>query len=140
MAEANNNQKSTADKAQDQFDAKKTQEAEVAAVAAKADEARATAQADDKQAGLVHGIPKDEFDKMNLGQQKRVEMGDPNSPLRNQETKQDEVDFQLLSATNAYTIEAMTGVSLADLKKRADELGIGLKGSAAGDMPQAQGR
>jgi hypothetical protein len=61
-------------------------------------------------------------------------MADPGSPLRNQLTPEDAVDFQLLSNTTAETICAMTGKSMDFVAKRASELAIDLKGTLAGSM------
>lgn len=98
-----------------------------------AEETRQQALKDDEDKGLINGIPKDEFKGMTLGQQRRAELNNPYSDLRNRVTVQDEVDFQILSNTNAYTIEAMTGIPLAKLIERAKELNVPLKESAAGN-------
>ena len=69
-----------------------------------------------------------------LAAEKRKDMGDTKSDLRNQVSKQDIIDFQLLSNTPAQVIIAMTGESLAELEKRAKELEVNLKGSLAGTI------
>jgi hypothetical protein len=108
-------------------------DAEIKAKVLTAEEVRQKALKDDESKGLVNGIPKEEFDKMSLGDRRRAELNNPYSDLRNRITQQDEVDYQILSNTNAYTIEAMTGVSLEKLKVRSAELGVPLKDSAAGN-------
>jgi len=123
-----------ADKANEQAAANGTFESELAAKQLTAEEARQKAIKDDADNGLKHGMPKDEFNKLPLGEQLRTQMNDVNSDLRNRTTKKHEVDFQLLNSTNAFTISAMTGQSLDDLAKRAEEIGVTLKGSAAGDF------
>jgi hypothetical protein len=80
------------------------------------------------------GVPVSEFEKLSLREQKLLEMEDIKSPLRNQETKEDIRDHQLLTNAPAETIAAMTGFSLKELAARAKELGTTLKGSLAGDF------
>lgn len=80
------------------------------------------------------GIPESQFNKLNLRQQKNLEMADDTSPLRNQASVADIVDFQLMSNTPAQSIQAMTGWSLEKLGARAKELETTLKGSLAGDF------
>jgi hypothetical protein len=116
-----------------QFKATGGADAEVAAKAMTAEDIRQKALKDEAAAGRIHGVPKDEFQKLTLGEQKRAELNNPYSDLRNRLTQQDEVDYQILSSTNAYTIEAMTGVPISKLTERAKELGVNLKDSAAGN-------
>lgn len=118
---------------QEQADITKGHDAEMKARQMTAEETRQKALADDKAKGLVHGIPKDEFDKMSLGMQKKAELANPYSDLRNRLTLQDEIDFSILNNTNAYTIEAMTGVPVPKLIERAKELGVALKDTSAGN-------
>lgn len=108
-------------------------DAEMKAKTLTAEEVRQKALKDDTAKGLVHGIPKEEFKGMSLGAQKKAELANPYSDLRNRLTQQDEVDFQILSSTNAYTIEAMTGVPVSKLIERAKELGVPLKDTSAGN-------
>lgn len=63
-----------------------------------------------------------------------LDMQNTSSNLRNQVTVEDTVDFQLLSNTPAQIIVAMTGKTMEQLKERADEIGVTLKGSLAGSM------
>jgi hypothetical protein len=108
-------------------------DAEIKARTLSAEETRQQALKDDEAKGLINGIPKDEFNGMTLGKQRRAELNNPYSNLRNRITLQDEVDFQILSNTNAYTIQAMTGVELPQLIERAKELDAPLKDTAAGN-------
>jgi hypothetical protein len=119
--------------AQEQAKARGGAEADLKARTLTAEESRQNALKAEDAKGLINGIPKDEFKGMTLGAQKRAELNNPYSNLRNRVTIQDEVDFQILSNTNAYTIEAMTGVPLPKLIERAKELNAPLKDTAAGN-------
>ncbi len=122
-----------ADTAQKQADTTGGHDAEMKARVVTAEETRQEALKADTDKGLIHGIPVGEFKGMSLGKQKRAELANPYSDLRNRLTQQDEVDFQILNNTNAYTIEAMTGVPLQKLIERAKELDAPLKDTAAGN-------
>ncbi len=60
-----------AEKAVEQADVKKTFEAEQTAAKLTAEEARQKAIEEDRQNGLVHGVPKADYDKMDLGQKEK---------------------------------------------------------------------
>jgi hypothetical protein len=122
---------SPAEVAQEQANVTKGHDAEVKARELSGEELRQKALKAEADKGMKHGLLKEQYDKMSLGEQKRAELNDPYSDLRNRITPQDEVDFQILSNTNGYTIEAMTGVPLAQLFERAKELGTTIKGNSA---------
>lgn len=143
MAEANNDNKSIAvprqdqdapspaEQAQKQAEVTKGHDAEIKARELTGEELRQKALKDEADRGMKHGLLKEQYDKLSLGEQRRAELNDPYSDLRNRVSPQDEVDFQILSNTNGYTIEAMTGVPLAKLMERAKELGVTLKDTSA---------
>jgi hypothetical protein len=124
---------SPAEVARHQADVTKGADAGIKARELSGEELRQQALKDDAAKGLKHGVLKEQYDKMTLGQQKRAELNDPYSDLRNRITPEDEVDFLILSNTNAYTIEAMTGVPIAKLVERAKELDVNLKDTSAGN-------
>jgi len=132
-------EQTAAEKAQDQADVKKTFESEQTAVKLTAEEARQNAIEEDKKKGLVHGVPKADYDKMDLGQQKRAQLSDVNSSLVNQETNEDLIDFHILKSTPAFTIAAMTSKTVDELAIRAKELNATLKDVAAGNFRPGQG-
>jgi hypothetical protein len=144
MAEANNNDNksievprqdqdapSPAEVAREQAKVTKGADAEIKARELSGEELRQKAIKEEAERGMKHGLLKEQYDKLSLGDQKRAELNDPYSDLRNRITEQDEVDFQILNNTNGYTIEAMTGVPLAKLFDRAKELGTTIKGNSA---------
>ena len=72
--------------------------------------------------------------EMTLRERLDADMKNESSNLRNQVSVSDIVDFQLLSNTPAQVVAAMTGKTIEELKNRADEIGVTLKGSLAGSM------
>jgi hypothetical protein len=68
---------------------------------------------------------------MAANEARRAQMNDPKSDLRNQVSKDDVADFQLLSNTPVRIIMAMTDYTQDELQKRADSLGVTLKGDLA---------
>lgn len=72
--------------------------------------------------------------QLSISAQKRLEMDNLTSDLRNQVTPDDIMDFQLLSNTPAQIIAAMTSKTMNQLEARAKELEVTLKGSLAGSL------
>jgi hypothetical protein len=127
------NAPSPAAQAQEQAKVTKGHDAEVKARELTGEELRQKALKDEAAKGMIHGLLKEQYDKMTLGQQKRAELSNPYSDLVNRVTPQDEIDLQILSNTNAYTISAMTGEPIDKLIARAKELDINLKDTSAGN-------
>src|SRR5687768_6494050 len=76
--------KEDAKTAQQQAKATGGADAEVHARVLTAEQTRQAALKADEDKGLVNGIPKKEWETMSLGQQRRAELNNPYSDLRNQ--------------------------------------------------------
>lgn len=83
---------------------------------------------------IVYNMPESQYARLSYGEQRRLQMSDFTSALRNQATPEDAADFQLLSNTPADIVVAVSGLSFEQVAERAEKLGVTLKGSLAGSM------
>lgn len=84
---------------------------------------------------VVETSPVVEGETLTLKERLELQMADTTSDLRNQTTPEHIVDLHLLSNTTAETICAMSGKSMEYVAKRAEEIGVTLKGTLAKSMP-----
>lgn len=84
---------------------------------------------------VVETSPVVEGETLTLRQRLEAQMADTTSDLRNQTTPEHIVDLHLLSNTTAETICAMSGKDMEYVTKRAEEIGVTLKGTLARSMP-----